>query len=69
MSTGESDANLTYEQLRDVRDQLKSPLTGRSVLVPYGSKAFFPGRLVNEYMTVCTKSGERKGMARAGRLL
>ena len=69
MSTSESDPNLTYEQLCDVRDQLKSPLTGRSVLVPYGSKAFFPGRLVDETVTVCTKSGERKEMARTDRLL
>lgn len=36
---------LSVEQLRDVRDALKRPLTNRQVLVPFGSKAFFPGRL------------------------
>jgi hypothetical protein len=36
---------LTFEQLRDVRDQLRQPLSGRSVLVPLGTKAFVPGFL------------------------
>ncbi|GAX27264.1 hypothetical protein FisN_13Lh175 [Fistulifera solaris] len=36
---------LTFEQLRDVRDQLRQPLSGRSVLVPLGPKAFVPGFL------------------------
>jgi hypothetical protein len=36
---------LTVDQLQDVRDTLKKPLTGRKVLVPFGRKAFFPGTL------------------------
>lgn len=36
---------LTWEQLRDLRDQLKTPLTNRSVLIPFGSRAFIPGTL------------------------
>ena len=38
---------LTVEQLTDVRDTLKGPpLTHRSVLIPFGRKAFVPGRLL-----------------------
>lgn len=36
---------LTFEQIRDVRDQLRQPLSGRPVLVPLGTKAFVPGFL------------------------
>ena len=37
---------LSVEQLTDVRDTLKGPpLTDRSVLIPFGRKAFLPGRL------------------------
>lgn len=32
-------------QLRDVQDVLRKPLTGRSVLIPLGSKAFVAGQL------------------------
>ncbi len=39
---------LTFEQLRDVRDQLRQPLSGRSVLVPLGTKALVPGFLQPE---------------------
>jgi hypothetical protein len=36
---------LSLEQVRDVRDSLKKPLTGQQVLIPLGSKAFLPGTL------------------------
>lgn len=37
---------LSVDQLTDVRDTLKGPpLTNRSVLIPFGRKAFLPGRL------------------------
>jgi len=36
---------LSLQQLQDVRDCLKQPLTDRSVLIPCGTKAFFAGRL------------------------
>lgn len=44
-NSSKNGTKLSYEQLRDVRDQLKRPLTGRTVLIPFGSKAFFPGKL------------------------
>lgn len=60
---------LSYEQLRDVRDQLKRPLTGRPVLVPFGRKAFFPGTLQDETVTVVVDaSGEKLEMPRADAL-
>jgi prefoldin subunit 5 len=36
---------LSLEQVRDVKDSLKKPLTGQQVLIPLGSKAFLPGTL------------------------
>jgi hypothetical protein len=36
---------LSLEQVRDVSDTLKKPLTGHQVLIPLGSKAFLPGTL------------------------
>jgi len=36
---------LSQEQVRDVRDTLRKPLTDQQVLIPLGSKAFFPGTL------------------------
>lgn len=36
---------LSFEQVRDVNDTLKKPLTGQQVLIPLGSKAFVPGTL------------------------
>jgi len=38
-------SELSAEQLRDVGDVLRTPLTGRSVMIPLGPKAFFPGTL------------------------
>jgi prefoldin subunit 5 len=70
-------SKLSYEQLRDIRDQLRRPLTGRSVLVPFGSKAFFPGSLKPEILTsastseheekviVLAKNGQREEMTRS----
>ena len=40
-----ADKVLTFEQIRDVRDQLRQPLSGRTVLVPMGTRAFVPGFL------------------------
>ena len=37
--------SLTAVQLRDVQDALRKPLSGRSVLIPLGSRAFVPGVL------------------------
>jgi hypothetical protein len=36
---------LSLEQVRDVSDSIKKPLTGQQVLIPLGSKAFLPGTL------------------------
>ena len=44
-SSSLSTKKLSFEQIRDVNDQLRKQLTGRSVLVPFGKKAFFPGSL------------------------
>ncbi len=46
-STTTSTRPLSVDELTDVRDTLKGPasLTDRSVLIPFGGKAFLPGRL------------------------
>ena len=46
-TTTTSTRPLSVDELTDVRDTLKgpTPLTDRSVLIPFGGKAFLPGRL------------------------
>lgn len=62
---------LSQEQVRDVRDTLKNPLTGQQVLVPLGNKAFFPGTLCpavasdgEEQVVVRDRDGNDKEMTR-----
>lgn len=40
-----SQKKLSLEQLSDVQDVLRGPLSGRSILLPLGSKAFFAAKL------------------------
>lgn len=43
-----NNAALSLEQLQNLSEALQAPLTGRSVLVPFGTKAFLPGILQPE---------------------
>jgi hypothetical protein len=45
MTSDETAAQLSQDQLRDVADTLKQPLSGRKVLVPFGKRAFFQAKL------------------------
>jgi len=66
-----SQRELSSEHLNDVRDILRRPLSERTVLVPVGSKAFFPGTLQptvdssgQERVVVRLQDGSEKDMSR-----
>jgi hypothetical protein len=66
-----SPLKLSLEQVRDVKDSLVKPLTGQQVLIPLGSKAFFPGTLRpsvssdgKEQLVVRDQDGNDKEMTR-----
>ena len=66
-----SKKGLSSEQLNDVRDVLRRPLTGKAILVPFGTKAFFSGTLQpsvdsngQERVVVSVPDGSQKEMTR-----
>ena len=62
----EQHQKLTLQQLQDVRDRLKQPLAAQTVLLPFGSKAFFSGRLSPASHRILTTADAVDGEAGPG---